>query len=180
MQYPVKVFFALALVLALSASASAKKMTIMSFSKGELPDDVKSCECAMSEDNAEKQGDVSLKLSFEGKGWAGLDKPKKGAWKDYIKCRFNVFNPTDKPLEGFGFMIKGAKMKDTPDNRKDWNFTLKPGKNELEVPLVGQICNDGKSALDVSRLLRWCFWNNSTDKLEVYVQKIWLEDKDEK
>ncbi|MEI7905196.1 MAG: hypothetical protein WCI43_07270 [Candidatus Firestonebacteria bacterium] len=176
----IKVFFVLALVAGLSISASAKKMTVMSFNKGELPDDVFGCESTLSEDNVEKKGDFSLKLTFENKGWAGLDKPKKGAWKDYLKCRFIVVNPTDKPLEGFGFMIKGAKMTNTPENRKDWAFTLKPGKNELEVPLVNVLCNDGKSTLDVSRLLRWTFLSTSSEKLEVYVQKVWVEDKDEK
>ena len=173
-----KIFFiVMAIALSLSFGAQAKKLTVLSINKGETPDDIKDCECTISEDNVEKTGDFSLLLKFTKTGWAGVDKPKKGAWNTYKKVYFNVFNPSDKPVEDFGFMIKGAKMTDTPENRKDWMLTLKPGKNEFSLDLKGQICNDGKSTLDVSRLLRWCFWSHSkTADITVYVQKIWLEE----
>jgi hypothetical protein len=176
-----RIVFAVLLTACLALSVHAKKMVCISFNKGEMPDDVNKCECTLTEENVEKTGDTSLKLTLGAHGWAGLDKPKKGSWKDFTKCKFVVVNPTDKPIENIGFMIKGAKMTDTPENRKDWNFTLKPGKNELEVSLVDQKCNDGKSTLDVTRLLRWCFWNNSeNEKVEIYVLKVWVVDNEEK
>jgi len=55
-------------------------------------------------------------------------------------------------------MIKGAKGSNGPDNRKDWEVSIKPGRSENEISLVDVKCNDGTSALDVSKVFIWCFW----------------------
>ena len=171
-------FTALMLVLSLSFAAQAKKQAVLSLGKGELPDDVANCEVTLSEDNVEKTGDFSMLLKFTKKGgWAGVDKPKKGGRDKFKAIHFNIFNPSDKPVETLSFMVKGAKMTNTPENRKDWSLSLKPGKNEVKIDLGGQICNDGKTPLDLTRLLRWALWGNSDEpEMIVYIQKIWLED----
>ena len=166
------------LVLSLSFAAQAKKQAVLSLGKGELPDDVANCEVTLSEDNVEKTGDFSMLLKFTKKGgWAGVDKPKKGGWDNFKTININIFNPSSKSVDTLSFMVKGAKMTNTPENRKDWTIPLKPGKNEVKIDLPGQICNDGKTPLDLSRLLRWALWGNSDEpEMTVYIQKIWLED----
>ena len=170
-------FAVLVFSLALTGAARAKNLTLLAISKGEVPEDNKGCEITISEENGEKQGDFTLLLKYEKKGWAAVSKPVKTAWGKYKTVHFNVFNPSDKPIDGIVFMVKGAKMTDAPDNRKDWPLTLKPGKNEVVLQLKNQICADGKSVLDVTRILRWSFYNMSdADGLAIYVQKIWLEE----
>ena len=172
------IMLALMLVLSLSFAAQAKKQTVLSLSKGEMPDDVSNCEVTLSEDNVEKAGDFAMLLKFTKKGgWAGVDKPKKGGWDKFKAVHINIFNPSDKQVDTLSFMIKGAKLTNTPENRKDWPITLKPGKNEVVIDLTGQICNDGKTPLDLTRLLRWALWSGSEEpEMAVYIQKIWLED----
>ncbi len=172
-----KIFAVLALSLVLVCSAQAKKLSLLAISKGEAPDDNKRCEVSLSEDNGDKHGDFTLLLKFEQKGWAAVDKPKKGGWSSYKTVHLNIFNPSDKALDSVAFMVKGAKMTETPDNRKDWPLALKPGKNEVVLELKGQICADGKSVLDVSHVLRWAFYNlTDTDGIVIYIQRIWLEE----
>ena len=176
----VRLLLVVCFVFGITVAAFGKTMLPISFKKGELPDDVEKVDFSLSEDNPLKADDVTLKLVMSPGGWAGVEKPKKAGWDKFKVLKINVFNPSDKTIEGFSFMIKGGKMTEGDDNRKDWIFSVKPGASVLEVKLDEEItCNDGKSKLDISRLLRWCFWNTSKQKdgeFTIFVQKMVLDD----
>ena len=77
-------------------------------------------------------------------------------------------------------MIKGAKMSNGPENRKDWPVKLKPGQNSVEFPLDNVKCNDNTSPLDVSQVFIWAIWNLDDGETQtVFIQKLYLEN-DEK
>jgi hypothetical protein len=178
-----KLLLCLCLLCFLCAFTYAKKMTILSFNKGEMTDDNNLTEVSLSEENAEKAGDFTLKVDFQAKTpdktpWIASFKPKKAAWSGFTKTKFIVFNPSDKPVK-IGWMIKGAKQTNGPENRKDWEVTLPPGKSEQEVKIVGVNCNDGKSPLDISQIYIWAFWNLEEKPVTIFLGKLWLED-DEK
>ncbi len=159
----------------------ARKLTLLSFNKGEMCDDNSNAQVSLSEENVEKAGDFSMKVDFGPKtGNAGsyiaVYKPKKGAWKGYTNAKMIIFNPSDKEVK-IVWMIKGAKMTNTPENRKDWPLTLKPGKNDIDVKIEGVLCNDEKSPLDLSSIFIYGYFNGTDDQaVTVYIAKLYLEN----
>jgi len=175
-----KALMVLAVLALLGSFASAKKMAILNFNKGEMPDDNNACTVSLSEEHGDKEGDFTLKLEFAAKSkdatpWSAVFQPKKAAWSAFTKVKFNVFNPSDKEVK-MGWMIKGAKGSNGPENRKDWEVKLPPGKSEQEIKITDVKCNDGTSPLDCSKIYIWAFWNLEEQPMTVFVQKLWLED----
>ena len=164
-------------LLAFPAFSYAKKIPLLNFSKGEMPTDNANCSVSLSEEHSDREGDFTLRIDFDGKGEgsAGEFQPKKGSWAVYKKAKYIVFNPSDKEVE-FAFSVKGAKMTNTPENRKDWKIKLPPGRSEQEVSFEGAVCDDGKTPLDISRIFIWKFRYYNSQAATVYVVKVWLED----
>ena len=164
------------LVMVFALSVSAKSLTILNINKGELPDDSSGCDASLSEENTAKEGDFSLKLEFTKNGWCGMFQPKKGTWTGYKKIRFILVNAGDKPVTDVGFCMKGARSGGGPDNRKDYKFEIPVGKKEFSFTFYGDMCNDGKSPIDMSKVSIWNFDNYVDQKAEFFVQKVWVED----
>ncbi len=160
----------------LAAGAAAKSTMILNVNKGELPDDSNECNVSLTEENVAKEGEFSMKVEFNKAGWLGMFKPKKGSWSGFKKLKFIIVNPTDSVIKDVGFCVKGAKMTNTSENRKDFKFEIPAGKKEFTLNLVGEVCNDGKSPLDISQVYIWNFDNYADQKVSFYVQKVWLED----
>jgi hypothetical protein len=176
-----KVLVMITVLCFLAGVASARKMAILSFSKGELADSNYLGEVALEDKYGEKDGDFTMKCDFQEKekGSAiGVYQPKKAAWSGFTKVRIVMYNPNDKDVK-VGWMIKGAKGTNGPDNRKDWELALKPGRSEHEISIVDVKCNDGASVLDVSKIFIWAFWGLEEKPYTVYVVKLGLEN-DEK
>ena len=173
-----KTVMVLAVLALICGVASAKKMAILNFNKGEMTDDNNNTVVSLSEENAEKEGDFTLKIEFAEKAkgpWAAVFQPKKAAWAAFTKVKLEVFNPDSKDVK-FGWMIKGAKGSNGPDNRKDWELIAKPGKNSFEVKITDEKCNDGTSPLDCSKVFIWALWNHEEKPITLYIQKLYLED----
>ncbi len=160
----------------LAVGAAAKSTTILNVNKGELPDDSSECSPSLTEENVAKEGEFSMKVEFNKAGWLGMFKPKKGSWTGFKKLKFILVNPSESVIKDVGFCVKGAKMTNTPENRKDFKFEIPAGKKEFTLNLVGEICNDGKSPLDINQVYIWNFCNYTDQKVSFYVQKVWLED----
>ncbi|MEI7905191.1 MAG: hypothetical protein WCI43_07245 [Candidatus Firestonebacteria bacterium] len=174
-----KTVMVLALLALVCGAASAKKMAVLNFNKGDMTDDNNNTVVSLSDENSEKAGDFTMKCDFSEKSkspWAAVFQPKKATWSGFTKIKLGVFNPGTEDLK-FAWMIKGAKMSNGPDNRKDWELTAKPGKNLLEVKLTDVICNDGKSQLDISKIFIWALWNLEEKPVTLYFSKISLEDE---
>ncbi len=174
----------LAAVLAMFCGfGAAKKLTLLSFNKGEMADDNSNAQVSLSEENVEKAGDFSMKVEFGAKtatsgSYIAVFKPKKGAWNAYTNAKMIIYNPSDKEVK-IGWMIKGAKNTNTPENRKDWPLTLKPGKNDIDIKISGVTCNDEKSILDLSSIFIYGFWNLTMDQpVTVYFSKLYLENSE--
>ncbi|GEM_PF-7072837 len=174
----------LAAVLAMFCGVGvAKKLTLLSFNKGEMADDNSNAQVSLSEENVEKTGDFSMKVDFGPKtatagSYIAVFKPKKGAWGAYTNAKMIIYNPSDKEVK-IGWMIKGGKNTNTPENRKDWPLTLKPGKNDIDIKIAGVTCNDEKSILDLSSIFIYGFWNLTPDQaVTVYISKLYLENSE--
>ena len=159
-----------------SVNATAKTMFILNFNRGELPDNSSACASSLSEENAEKEGEVTLKLEFEGRGWCGMYLPKKSSWTGFKKLKFVLVNAGETPIKDVGFCVKGARGGGGPDNRKDYKFEIPPGAKEFEFTFYGDLCNDGKSPLDTSKVVIWNFDNYKAQKVSFFVRKLWIED----
>jgi hypothetical protein len=174
-----KLILSAGVLIVFSCPLAAKKMVLLDFNKGEMPTDNINCDVSLAEEHADKEGDFALKVDFkgtEGEGSCGEFKPKKASWEGFKKVKYIVFNPTGNVISEFGFSIKGAKMTNEPDNRKDWKVELAPGRNEFTVNLPGNLCNDGKTALDFSRIYIWKFRYYKKTPATIYILKVWLED----
>ena len=169
-------FGALAAMFVLAAqSVDAKKLNVLNINKGELPDD-STCPVSLSEENAEKEGEFTMKVEFDKAGWCGFFKPKKGSWKGYTKFKLTAFNPSDKAIKEVGVCLKGAKMTNTPENRKDFKVELPVGKSEHTLVFDGVMCNDGKTPLDMSQVYIWNFDNYAEQAVTFFVVKVSVED----
>ena len=170
-------FVLLTAVFVLAAqSSNAKALNVLNINKGELPDDTSECQASLSEENALKEGDFTLKVEFAKMGWCGQYTPKKASWGGFKKFKFIAFNPSDKPIKDVGVCLKGAKMSNGPENRKDFKLELPVGKSEHSLVYEGAICNDGVSPLDMSKAYIWNFDNYADQKVTFFVVKVWLED----
>ena len=119
---------------------------------------------------------MTMLFSFPAHGYIGQYKPKKAAWGAYKKIKFITFNEGTEKIETVQFFLRGATMKDTPDNSKTWKMVIPPGKKEWEFPLKEQTCDDGKTPLDMSVCFQWQFENDPKAPAKFFVTKIWLEE----
>lgn len=125
-----------AAILVLTPGLYAKKLNILNISKGEMPDDSSGCQIALTEEHADKEGEFAIKLVYDKRGWAGQINPKKGSWEGFKRLKFIVYNASDKPVKDVGVVLKGAKMSNGPDNRKDFKLEYPAGRSEQELSFV--------------------------------------------
>ena len=159
---------------------SAKKMAILNFNKGEVANMNNACAVSLTEEQAEKSGEFTMKAEFEAKSsdkapWAAVMGPERASWIAYKTVNVEVFNPGDKEVK-FTWMIKGAKGTDGPDNRRDWDIKFPPGKSTQQIKIANEVCNDGKSPLDLKRIYIWAFWAQDEKPVTLYFQKLYLAD----
>jgi hypothetical protein len=163
-------------VVLLSFSASAKSMKVLDIDKGEMAEAGSGTAVTMNDEHAEKTGGLSMLFEFPGHGYIGQYKPKKAAWAGYKKIKFITFNTGEESIETVQFFLRGKTMSDGPENSKTWKMVIPPGKKEWEFPMTEQICDDGKSPLDMSVVFQWQFENDGKKPAKFFLYKIWLED----
>ena len=140
------VALAVALVFGISVSAQAKKMFVMNFDKGGMPNDSSNCEFSLSEEKAPK-GQIYLKVTATEAGkpiMFGEYAPKKANWDGYDVVRFDYFNEGKNP-QALIFTIKPKGA--TYPTRMDASFIARPGKGSVEIEIAGA-CGNGGTPID--------------------------------
>jgi hypothetical protein len=138
-----KVLLAVCTLVLLVGFSGAKKLDVLKFDKGEMPNDVNQAECSLAEEHAMKKGGVSCKVTRTGDGWWVAEcPPKRRIWDGFDVLKIGLFNPQQKPLS-FNFVIK-PKSPIAYEDRFDYAFVARPGQNEIEVELTGACTNGGK------------------------------------
>ena len=135
------IILALSMLLSLGmfGTLHAKKMYLINFDKGGMPNDSTGCEFSLSEEKAPKDH-VYLKVipNKKDKGgdvwWIGEFGPKKANWEGYDVIRFDYFNEGTQPQQ-LVFLIK-PKGSDY-NTRLDSQFVARPGKGSVEVEIAG-------------------------------------------
>ncbi len=134
-----------ALALCVSLSAGAKKMTIVNFDKGEIPDSNNGVNVSL-DDNEKfcgKKGGMSMKVEVVAEGsWVAQCPPKKAVWDGFDLVKFNIYNPGKAPMN-IGLVIKSKQYMNDYNKRIDFTAMAKPGMNEMEFELTGACSNDG-------------------------------------
>jgi hypothetical protein len=127
------------------------------------------------DENHATNGKKSLRLELypsEYPGFAPIFEQKD--WRDYNYLCLDVYNPSDKNQK---IVIRIDDRKDFPnyDNRYDMNFKLKPGKNNIRIPLDTLITSGTKRKLDLSKIHRLIiFMVHPLQKVVLYLDFIRL------
>ena len=169
---------AVALVIAFGFAgiASAKKMYLLNFDKGGMPNDASGCEFSLSEDKSPK-GQIYLKIvpAKEGIMWCGELSPKKANWDGYDVIKFDYFNEGKVPQS----LVLCIKRKgDKYNTRLDANFVARPGKGSVEIEIAGACGNSGNPIDWKTPVAQWVI---SGVKAPIHIGNITLEStEDEK
>jgi len=143
-----KLVVAGAVLAAVCFNASARKMYLINFDKGGMPNDSANCEFALSEDKAPK-GQIYLKITTKTPTandyyWCGEFGPKKANWDGYDVVKFDYFNESKTPVSSaLSIRPQGSDY----NTRLDANFVMRPGKGSVEIEIAGA-CSNGGSPLD--------------------------------
>ncbi|OGS21980.1 MAG: hypothetical protein A2252_00360 [Elusimicrobia bacterium RIFOXYA2_FULL_39_19] len=142
-----------------SSSAPARKLSVLNFSKGELPSSVsETVSAVLTEENIEAGDELGLKINFNGRGWCGCGKIDR-SWSGFGSFKFNAFNPQDKDLT-FTLVIKDKESITNKVGRDTWivlPFVLKPGMNNVSLDLNKAKPYGEKRDLDLSEIKTWHF-----------------------
>ncbi len=138
------------LLMAASVAAAGQRMVLLDIARGEMPPDALA-KAALSEEHAEKEGGVSLKVTFEGS--FGTSNSKKKDWTGFRFVKFQAFNPQDKPVE----LYLAARDKNTTgwETRADIPFTLQPGANSVSLDLTTLKRNKSDLPVDLASMNQW-------------------------
>jgi len=170
---------ALVLVFGIAGTAAAKKMYLINFDKGGMPNDSNGCEFSLSEEKAPK-GQIYLKISptkdsKPGEMWCGEFGPKKANWDGYDVIKFDYFNEAKGP-QALCFIIKPAGS--DYNTRLDANFVARPGKGSVEIEIAGA-CGNGGAPIDWKTPVKQ--WNIGGVSGPIHIGNITLEtNEDEK
>ena len=164
---------ALAIVLALgiAGSVSAKKMYLINFDKGGMPNDVNACEASLSEEKAPK-GQVYLKITAApgASFYCGEFAPKKANWDGYDVIKFDYFNEGKNP-QALTLTVKPTGSDYA--TRFDASFVARPGKGSVEIEIAGASGNGG-SPMDWKKPIN--IWNlNGSLTSPIHIGNITLE-----
>ncbi len=129
----------------------------------------------LSQENA-TSGKYSLKVLVPPGQYPGINfKGIRDDWSGFRNFKMDVFNPSE---EEFNFHIRIDDNKSGWDyaNRFDADFNLKPGINNISIPIDSIRTNLHRSPLNLKRVRRMMvFLINNTKQKELYVDNIRLE-----
>lgn len=126
-------------------------------------------------------GEQSGKMVFDKQhtyfdSWGGM-RPKD--WRGYASYRFDVFNPQPGPVN-FVLTLRdqlAANIQAEGSARKTIVFPLKPGANEIVVPLVGITDDSGKRLLDLTCMFNVIFTlKDAPEGTTLFVDNMRLEE----
>lgn len=138
------------LLAAASVAAAGQRMVLLDVARGEMPPDALA-KVALSEEHPEKEGGVSLKVTFDGS--FGTSNARKKDWTGFRYVKFYAFNPQDKPLPCY-FAIRDKHTVGW-DTRADIPFTLQPGANNVLLDLATLKRNRSDLPIDMTAMNQW-------------------------
>lgn len=141
----------IAVALFLSRAAGGGSAELLAPSKGQMPNDTDGGAVMALEEKAELGGNA-LKVAFAQGSSVGETKPKVTDWTPFRSLRFEVLNPTDKPVS----LTLCVRHKGTTgyQSRADTPLLLKPGKNSIGL-LLREMANVDGSRPDLSLVRHW-------------------------
>jgi hypothetical protein len=99
-------------------------------------------------------GDRSLKLELYPSDYPGLT-PMGGEtdWRGYKSLRFDIYNPEHKEIN---LTVRIDDREDYPDyaDRYNRSFNLKPGMNQLSIPINNLVTSGTHRNLDLGNIYR--------------------------
>jgi len=143
---------------------------ILKFDKGETftPHDTFT-EASLTKEHATEGEKYRMKITYKGKGSVGEFGPTRAFWGDYPKVCFNVFS--ESPVErNMIFRVKGAKEPlNGPQNTLDAKIKVPSGESVQVIDMTKELCNDGKSLVDASKVYLYGISNREEEPLVIYV-----------
>ncbi len=157
------------LLMTASLAAAGQRMVLLDIARGEMPPDALA-KAALSEEHPEKEGGVSLKVTFPGS--FGTSNSRKKDWTGFRFVKFHAFNPQDKPVE----LYLMTRDKHTVDwnTRADIPFTLQPGANNVVLDLATLKRNRSDLPVDMTSMNQW-YIASETKGIVAYFGSIALE-----
>jgi len=132
------------LAVGFAGTVSAKKMYLLNFDKGGMPNDNSNVDCSLAEDKAPK-GQIYLKVTpidATKNTWMGEFSPKKANWDGYDLIKFDYFSEAKTPTS-LNFVIKPKGVGGDYNGRFDAMVVARPGKGSIEIEIAGACSNNG-------------------------------------
>lgn len=90
-------------------------------------------------------------------------------WSRYDTLAIDIFNPSDKPV-GVAGWIRSGDLKQSWDNRHNYDRVLRPGFNSLKLP-AGGLCTPGGQPIDATKIVSF---NLAIDNNTVFIDNVRL------
>lgn len=120
-------------------------------------------------------GNNSLKMELFPSKYPGLaPKLSNNNWKGYSALQFNIFNPQ---LNEIHITVRIDDRKNYPsyEDRYNKGFTIKPGMNQINIPLNSLITSSTKRWLNLKEIYRLLLFTNRLEtKITLYIDYIRL------
>lgn len=162
-------------------ATKAKKLYPLNISQGELFNDFgEGVEFSLSEENAVKEGGLSIKITFKSGASCGMWNPPRSNWSDFNFLKMVWFNP-NKEIVSLNFAVRDDSKKRDYSTRWDNTIVLKPGKSVITIPLQGATNNSGEP-FNLKKITHWFMWcpTAKPDKpVTVYLCDFYLTTEEE-
>jgi hypothetical protein len=159
-----------------AADGPPEKAYLLEVSKGKLTNDTGLEDKTRPElvDDFRELGGKAMKVTFAAGDSIGMRSARVVNWRGHTDFRFDVFNPAKEDVE-LEVNVLHARSKNY-NTRISTLVQLRPGKNEVRLPIAGMKNNDG-SAADLENVTRWYFANPKDNTPTLYFGDVWLEGK---
>jgi hypothetical protein len=155
---------------------TAKKAYPLNIHQGEIFNDMgEGVDVSLSEEYAVKEKGLTLKIVYKGGGSVGMWNPKVSNWSDFNFLKMVFYNPSQEIIKLNFAARDDSKVRDY-STRFDQNIILRPGKNEITIPIQGATNNSG-NPFNLKKITHWFIWapTAKADKpVTVYLCDIYL------
>ena len=117
-------------------------------------------------------GGKAIKVAFAKDDSVGLNRPRIKNWKTFETFRFEAVNPAKTDVK-LNLNILHARSRDF-NTRVFVPITLKPGKNEVKIP-IDELTNVNGSAPALNDVTKFYFADADQKGPTIYFGDIWLE-----
>jgi hypothetical protein len=158
---------------AVSGSTALGNSSLLSVSKGAIPNDTGSDgKTRMTIVKQDELGGDALKVEFAVGDSFGDRASKVRNWVPFTHLRFQAFNPGNSKVK-IEFNVKHAQTTNY-QTRIAWPIELKPGKNSIEIN-ISELTNVNGSSPDLANVMTWYIANEADKAPTLYFADIRLE-----